>query len=551
MVTSAIPSLQYVTGSGINDQFDARMALLNALALNTADTTGWYDAGIQGGSGLLPTLNREQLNLSRDLGVGNLALGRDSLNAQIADAQRQYQLDLQRFGLDVANFNFQQRLGEATTRLQQLDILSGLRGPGDYLKYNYMLNNMAAPQGQEVNPYNFTNGLNQPYTAPTMPQIQQPAPTTQYNQQSSGTTQPPAQTPKPATGAGGTTPAIPATPTYTPPSSGTAISGNPGSDKQFFDSTGWGSQPQNIQDDFWRISNLMNQQYQTQSQNAGGNPGYAGGGVAPGMAIVGDQESGKPTHHEEMVVSPAPFVVIPHDQLMNMQRMFDGGIVTPHAAQGGMYGGYEGQPPMQRPMSQPEQPTASTQPYQNPYAGEGSYSPGGWSRMHQGNQGEGGASIQPVPNQSYGGWDGGDWQRSVWPHPQFPAAWGTPYWGYGIPHAATGGAFQGGDPGNGMMSYTTYQPQDTVNAPFVQQTLGHMQSPAFQQRGQDLGPFGKQPFSYTNFLGLLPSAQQMLKGYIETPTGMGGLGADFLDELERSRRAAALGQSFGPSTYGY
>jgi hypothetical protein len=76
-----------------------------------------------------------------------------------------------------------------------------------------------------------------------------------------------------------------------------------------------------------------------------------------------------------------------------------------------------------------------------------------------------------------------------------------------------------------------------------------MASPAFQQRGQDLGPFGAQPFSYTNYLSMLPSAREMLKGYVETPTPMGGLGADWMDELERSRRAAATGASLGPAQY--
>src|SRR5690348_2561971 len=134
MVTNAIPSQQMVTGSEIVNlgAILAQMAAQTQLAYQ--DQAGYYNPALFGSmAGYQPTLQRDDLELRRQLGLGglqlgqdqlkldsalgfgNLDLGRDQLNAAIAQAQRQYNLDVQRFGLDVANFNYNQRLGEAQT----------------------------------------------------------------------------------------------------------------------------------------------------------------------------------------------------------------------------------------------------------------------------------------------------------------------------------------------------------------------------------------------------------------------------------------------------
>ncbi len=90
----------------------------------------------------------------------------------------------------------------------------------------------------------------------------------------------------------------------------------------------------------------------------------------------------------------------------------------------------------------------------------------------------------------------------------------------------------------------------TVDAPFFKQLTGG--APAFGRSTLGQG-WGEQPFSYVNYQQQLPSEQQMLRGYVETPRELGGLGGYFPDELERARRAAVTGPSFagaGMATYG-
>jgi hypothetical protein len=201
MVTQAIPSQQMVTGSEIAN-LGAMLAQMAAQTqLGFQDQAGYYNPALFGSmAGFQPTLARDQLNLQGELGRGNLALGqgnlqlgrdqlgldrelgfgqlglgRDQLNAAIAEAQRNYQLDLQRFGLEVANVNYQQRLGEATVRLEQLGLLSSLRGPSDYLAHNYVMNNMSAPEGQAADPFKIHPAPDAEHpAAPTHHHVQQP-----------------------------------------------------------------------------------------------------------------------------------------------------------------------------------------------------------------------------------------------------------------------------------------------------------------------------------------------------------------------------------------
>jgi hypothetical protein len=559
MVTQAIPSQQMVTGAEIAN-LGAMLAQMAAQTqLGFQDQAGYYDPSLFGSmSGYQPTLARDQLNLQGELGRGNLALGqgnlqlgrdqlgldrelgfgqlglgRDQLNAAIAEAQRNYQLDVQRFGLEVANVNYQQRLGEATVRLEQLGLLSSLRGPSDYLAHNYVMNNMAAPQGTAVDPFQMTAGLNQPYNPPPMQNIPQPAPTTMYNNQMKAQ-------PSSGTGTGTGSPA-PTGPSNTmapkpkavaPPSpSGVAISGNPQADAQLKASAAWAGAPPNIQAEFDRISaNMAN----THANAVAKNPNFqlfAEGGQSPGgMAIVGDDPSGQYTGNEELVMSNGPFEVLDHQDTLESGALPASGIegapaggqnITQMIIEAFKLGQQEsGMPPMDTPPPPvPEVPRAAT---------GGMF--GQWGNNSDGNWGGGN------PSQQWQQWGGNQQAQQPQSTPQIQP----------MPNNQNN-QNQGG--GQGFFNFNTYTPGDTANAPFIQQTLGNMASPAFQQRGQDLGPFGAQPFSYTNYLSMLPSAREMLKGYVETPTPMGGLGADWMDELERSRRAAATGMSLGPSQY--
>ena len=57
-------------------------------------------------------------------------------------------------------------------------------------------------------------------------------------------------------------------------------------------------------------------------------------------------------------------------------------------------------------------------------------------------------------------------------------------------------------------------------------------------------------FRIDQYADMLPSSRALLESIVSTPREMGGLGLDFQDYLESSRRAAPIGRRFGPSAYG-
>lgn len=109
--------------------------------LQAGGLTGMLDTG----SGILPTLALRQYESSRQ------------------DADRNYEVDLARFGLQQAEFNYTQRLSEAQLRLQTMQTLASMRGPENAFAYNYALNGLNAPAGTPADPTsNITAGVNQP-----------------------------------------------------------------------------------------------------------------------------------------------------------------------------------------------------------------------------------------------------------------------------------------------------------------------------------------------------------------------------------------------------
>ena len=556
-------------------------------------------------------LGRDELTLNRDLGFGNLALGKDQLAAAMRDADRQFELDVQRFGLAQAEFNYQQRLGEAQTRLQQLGLLSSLRGPADFLAYNYTLNNMAAPPGQAVDPFQLTSGMNKPYAAPPLPPTPPFTPTDPTtlpgaNRQVTPAAAPMATGPVQATAMAPTnampaqTAPMQAAPTRQPPAAPLAISGNPASDAALEQQ--WVNQgaPPEVLAEFERISQNMNKAYATQVANTGGNPGYArGGAMDGGMAIVGDSRSGRETGHEEAVIGD--FVVLPNEIVKALDLL--GG--TPRAAGGGMYSGWPQRPDVQLdPMENPgqwgnagqsmqawaqrlQQRAPSAQRRQdaggNPWGDIGQFlqpwaqwlqsrprDGQGWQGWYgqmpalPGRGGQPGAPNTAPATQPAGNTPAGapqtvkafqDWyeqksgRTSNWKGTQWQGRAPTdPLMGAAnVPRLATGGAV---NDGGGFFNFNVHSPQDTANAPFIQKAIGNRPSAAWQARGEPLGAVGRQPFNYANYLQLAPSEQDMFRGLVETPAAMGGYGGYWQDELERSRRSSFQGQTNSPAVYG-
>lgn len=589
MVTSAIP--QVATGSEVVN-LGALLAQMAAQTQQSAqDQAGYYDPstfGPNGLNGFMPTLARDSLNAQVMQQKQQLDLARDQFNAAKADADRQYALDVQRHGLEVANFNYNQRLGEATVRIEQLGLLSSLSGPKDFLRYNYVLNDMAAPAGQEVDPFNLTAGLNAPY-ADAPPAAAPSAPSAPTN-----TPLPPQGQPMGGGGAGGGTgggytappQAMAPNRAVAPPSpSGIAISGNPQADAALRGAPasaagpGWAGADAATLAEFDRISaNMANTYANAKAQNPDFQL-FAGGGMSPGgVAVINDSKSGKPSGFEEAVISSGPFYVMNHEDTKEAGLLDN----SPRAAWGGSFPGWGQQPdvhldPMENPGATPQLP-AWMQQWQHP--GQPGQTPnipqmpamptsmGQWatdvfkpyleSRRQGQTAGTPGAGQWTMPS-----WSGPRVDQPA-PAPEAQpmapqpsqrrpqrAAGSRPRGPMGAPHMATGGYVDGPDAqASDFFNTSVHSQADVANAPFLQKSLGNTQAPAFQARGEDLGAYGKQPFNLARFLTLMPSEQEMVKGLIETPTAMGGYGGYFADELERARRSSFTGASLAPSVYG-
>jgi len=93
---------------------------------------------------------------------GQATLPREMMWQAQQQADRQFALDVASSGLQTAQFNYNQRMGEAQVRLQEQSLLASQRGPKNAIAYNYLLNDMAAPAGQERTPSG-ASGINQPY----------------------------------------------------------------------------------------------------------------------------------------------------------------------------------------------------------------------------------------------------------------------------------------------------------------------------------------------------------------------------------------------------
>ncbi len=105
-----------------------------------------------------------------------------ALDGQRAAAQ--YYIDVQRVGLDKARLNYEQRLGEAQQRLNEsaqgfsqrqgaantklaaLKMLADRSGPQDWVAYDYLKNRLGRPTGQNVDPTSFANDLVDPRFLP-------------------------------------------------------------------------------------------------------------------------------------------------------------------------------------------------------------------------------------------------------------------------------------------------------------------------------------------------------------------------------------------------
>lgn len=103
------------------------------------------------------------------------------------EALQQYELDVARFGLDKAREMYTQRLQKAQLqlaassegasqraaagglKLDTLKTLASMRGPGDWVGYNSLVNGLAAPTGELVDPTSWANDIVDPMFKPGGP----------------------------------------------------------------------------------------------------------------------------------------------------------------------------------------------------------------------------------------------------------------------------------------------------------------------------------------------------------------------------------------------
>lgn len=575
-------------------------------ALDAGTLTGFYNG--------MPTLARE--HLAATIGIAN------------ADNFRQWAQMRGQQLLQQQAQDDQMRIAAADSQLQTLALLASQRGPTNFLAYNSLLNSLDSPDLAARDPFGIAQALLEGVGPRSTVDLQGAwsagvpgggVPLPNMTAPAGSPSAPAAAAPRASSGGGGVTsatPAAPRTPTsYTPNPSTTAISGNPGSDQAFFDNTGWANTSPEIQSEFWRISNLMNQQYNTQAQNAGGNPGYAKG--TPGVstepaAIVGDVKTeGEP--NPELLINPtdAPFIIIPMDEMTAEARkkagMHDMNKPMPHYANG-TWGDWW------QPRGGASIP-GGEQPWQNIDWSSVLGNLGQWGQQYQDwrsnmpNVGDiqngiferwlGGTPMfdlyQSFRNRSQGG-NGGSTGTGTTPQPGVDRV-GAPVTrepstttGQGYAPERSGrqmGTPYGNvytDPGDSYWSrlpdgynqqkgrlpafafgtdtvfgnFGTFSPQQLVDSPLVKKLTGGQDVDLWQRYGGNgtmTLPGTQQNLPGTinmaAFARMAPSERGMTQALYETPRAMGGLGLDWNDILQASTRAAPLGARFSNAGYGY
>lgn len=537
--------------------------------------------------------------LEQDGGFLN-TLGRDQFNATLAEADRGYALDVARFGLAQADLNYRQRAAEAQDRMQQMALQVSQRGPANAIGYNYLLNNRNAPAGTEK-PYGGANisqpaNIQVPTPAPQAAPIPKPpSPPTLLGPSAGGFA--PAPTPAPA-------PVSAPTPVASPPPAnlsnpdmwaqwsaqfpkmarGGMVDAAPSIDMYRVQSTtpeererpafpdGWMPRRPDSTDAGYRqgmddresgLSETENPHPEDRAytnawlrgyrdardrvpasraeEEAPSRPeGMARGGFLDSLgpqqtatAMVGDAPSGMPTGHEEMATA----------------------TMTP-----------EGKPRLIVAPTQGQPPDPQSPEYQRGFA-DAQHGTIDQAAMQNPDYQAGVAAFQQQGAQSNGGMPGGEMGGEM---PQMP---GGSQGGFldsmsaeMMPHMAAGGVvdvprptptYAGGAGFSGGTANTAYSPQDIANLPVVKQATGQERVSRFGGFGGDTtipGTGTKLPsgaeFRIDQYADMLPSSRALLESIVSTPREMGGLGLDFQDYLESSRRAAPIGRRFGPAAYG-
>lgn len=517
MVTPAPTNAPGMTNTGVQRVTGDQIQMLAAYLQNLANSDQRAYSGLSGYLNGAPTLPREMMWQVQQ------------------QADRQFALDVASSGLQAAQFNYNQRMGEAQVRLQEQTLLASQRGPKNAIAYNYLLNDMAAPAGTE-RPSGGATGISQPYSdgTITMPssasgdlargQQQAAAWNAAHQSNPNGRVEQPSPGNVSMTAVGGTDggnityDGPPATPSldiptpeaaavyhqqmsaaeqaygntgYTPlpamAEGGISMSG-PADAKasQITINLGWLPEEANRR----RESNDAWQRDGGNGLTLSGIPGMAQGGLQMGSpVIVGDPKASAPQSPNIEMAAPIVEGGEPGMAVMPVDKMAAGAQGGSPAFDEGYQAMMDGVPDAQR-MKADKEYLAGVMACQ--------------AEKAQAPQGE-------------------------------------------MPMAASGGVF----------SNTWYNPQEIANSPSIQKLAGSMPTTGFGGNKLDytlpgtntMLPAGNRA-NITTLSRMLPSELGFLEGVVETPREMGGLGLDFGDYLTSAQRAAPTGARFGASVYG-
>jgi len=526
--------------------------------------------------------NATQLAVSQGNNATSLAVAQlQAYTAQDA-TNKQYQVDIQRLGLERADLLRQQRMDQVNallgynsqvlqaqglkvdSKFRALELLASRSGPQDWPAYAYLLRQMGAPTGEAVDPTQFSDMI----TMPERPNIEGMTPAVAQtgatgssggamtNGSVRGSTA--VFNPSQAAAGGAGTLGLPAPQTSYTPMNGypTQVSGagTPPSQQQGMkgDTFGPGAQGSN---------NPPNQWISPQGtilpmpKPVGQLPAAANG--MPYMnhpaVMVGDARGPNPQAggaKPEVVLNPtgAPIGVMSNEQ---MQQMMAQAKQMPRFA--------EGSGIVDNTMVQPKQSGAwntmgSTFGQQRsatrPRGGAGTGQLPSWMQRFANNGNPGGQGpittmpIDPVTN------------TPPAPAPGTNAAVGSSapdYQADNVGSTTTTPDAQGANGTYGMPDlpkYMQYSPEVLAAQPWIQSLFGKA-APEFQGFGATLSNpalgLNNVPstFSLQNYLALNPSERDMVQSLYQQ-----GLAVDFRDILEKARRATPTGGSYGNTFYG-
>jgi hypothetical protein len=669
-----------VTGSGIIDQGATLAALLGAqLGSDTAQagylTPQQIDAT---GSSFIPTLGRQSAeaqalfaraqlaeqargtDINAQLSLGSLAeqqrantnagaldlaglaenqrtntFGAQLGSAQLAEAQRladaQYAIDVERFGLNVANANYQQRMGEAQMQFGVLSLLSSLRGPENAFAYNAALNNLGGgnpAQSASVDPFAEFRGLAQEFqydpaalagaltargavpqigAAGALPSLQGAGAIPSFADlgQFAGAGEnpfaaapptlapiPPPAAYTPVAGGGLPAPAVtpPAAPPAAPPSPGAITAGSGG----FKPVTPTGDVAADLAEYDRRVAaagldpaamtgfrDMLERQSAELAGSASPSAAAPSSVAAPfssfrdaggDFSVSGERDidaalAAAGASAEQLSVSPSTgkqmsradvakyYELADVDPQAAEQWLRDNGYLPQTAAHGGRF---QGQRQIAAPGASRSNAGGAVRGQERATAVITGDHPLGLPNeelVSARNNPQGGAPIvdvTPLGNAAGGG-------PAVPPQgaPAPALAGGVvlapeevmrrrfPMLG-AVPRAALGGSFSGLGAADNPLSFQTLGQQEIGQLPVFQKILGNVPNVAFAGTGLNTTLPGTNvqlgdQLNLQRFGNLAPSERLLLQGAFETPRASGGLGLDFRDILDRSRRAAPLG----------